>query len=152
MNRTRWRWQAAVGAVALLGFGASWAEPPSSDVRAQRNYLHNCVGCHQTDGSGAPAEGVPSFQGMLGSFLHVSGGREYIVQVPGVMNSSLHDRDIAELMNWLLPRVAGQTLPPGTPPYTAEEIARLRKSRPLDFAATRRDLVSRMREAAPSAP
>ena len=57
--------------------------------------------------------------------LTLPGGREYLVQVPGVMNSGLSDADTARLMNWLLPQVSAETLPPGTLPYDAAEIARL---------------------------
>jgi cytochrome c553 len=122
-------------AAALAGDAAS---------HAQLNYLQHCQGCHGADGSGAPTKGIPTMRDNLGRFLQVAGGREFIVQVPGVMNTSLGDADIAELMNWLLPRVAAATVPPGTPPYSAEEIARLRRTRPADVPATRRALVQAM--------
>jgi hypothetical protein len=86
-------------------------------------------------------------RGVLGQFLKVPGGREFIVQVPGVMNSPLSDRDIANLMNWLLPALAADTLPTPASPYTADEIARLRQSRPADVMAVRASLMDRMREA-----
>lgn len=82
----------------------------------------------------------------LGRFLLVPGGREFIVQVPGVMNSPLNDGEVAALMNWLLPYVAASTMPRDTAPYTADEIARLRKTRPLDVMAERRRLADALRE------
>ena len=86
-------------------------------------------------------------RGALGQFLKVPGGREFIVQVPGVMNSPLSDRDVANLMNWLLPALAPENLVASTAPYTADEIARLRQSRPADVMAVRALLLNRMREA-----
>jgi mono/diheme cytochrome c family protein len=142
----------AAGAAALacalgLGLGAAPAAAGDAGARAQLNYLQHCVGCHGVDGGGAPSKGIPTMRGNLGRFLQVPGGREFIVQVPGVMNTSLADRDIAELMNWLLPRISAATLPPGLRAYSEPEIARLRSTRPADFPATRRSLVEAMRSA-----
>ena len=117
------------------------ARAGSPEAQARLQYLQHCMGCHLEDGSGAPERGVPSMRGQLGRFLSVPGGREFIVQVPGVMNSGLSDADTARLMNWLLPRVSAATLPPGTAPYTEAEIARLRTTRPLDVPAARQALV-----------
>lgn len=124
---------------------AAAASPDAA--RARVHYLHHCSGCHLADGSGSPAKGIPSMRGVLGQFLKVPGGREFIVQVPGVMNSPLADRDIANLMNWLLPALAADTLPTAAPPYTADEIAKLRQTRPADVMAVRAALMQRMREA-----
>lgn len=130
--------------LSLLAGGAGAAEP---GARAQLNYLHHCVGCHGMDGGGAPSKGVPSMRGTLGRFLQVPGGREFIVQVPGVMSSPLDDKAIAELMNWLLPRVSRDTLPDGLRAYDAAEIARLRGTRPVDVGAVRQRLVDEARAA-----
>lgn len=127
-------------ALALAGQAAQ-AEP--ADIRARRHYALHCIGCHLADGSGAPEKGIPGMRGTLAAFLAVPGGREYLVQVPGVMNSGLSDHDVAELMNWLIPRMSDGA-GPLQPPYTAQEIGRLRASRPLDIAATRRRLLDRM--------
>ena len=124
---------------------AAAASPDASRARVQ--YLHHCSGCHLADGSGAPAKGIPSMRGVLGQFLKVPGGREFIVQVPGVMNSPLSDHDIANLMNWLLPALAADTLVASPSPYTADEVARLRQSRPADVMGVRALLLNRMREA-----
>lgn len=120
---------------------AASARAGSPEVQTRLQYLQHCMGCHLEDGSGAPERGVPSMRGQLGLFLSVPGGREFIVQVPGVMNSGLSDADIARLMNWLLPRLSAETLPAGTAPYTEAEIARLRTTRPLDVPAARQALV-----------
>lgn len=132
--------RALLAALALtLLVPAAQAEPG----KARLNYLQYCSGCHQVDGSGLPASAVPSMRGTLGQFLQVRGGREYIVQVPGVMNSPLSDAQVAELMNWLLPAVSAETLPRGgVTPYTAAEVSRLRASRPVDVMGARQRLVT----------
>jgi mono/diheme cytochrome c family protein len=128
---------------ALAAGGAAAA---GDEARARLQYLQHCSGCHLVDGSGSPTKGIPSMRGMLGRFLEVPGGREFIVQVPGVMNSALRDADVANLMNWLVPAVSAATLPAGFQPYTAQEIARLRSSRPADIMAFRARLVREMKD------
>jgi cytochrome c553 len=138
------RWAAAM---LLLSGAANAAAPAEDAMRARTNFIHYCSGCHLADGSGAPSKGIPSMRDTLGQFLKVTGGREFIVQVPGVMNSPLNDRDIAGLMNWLVPYASPATVPPDVAPYTAAEITRLRKSRPINVFATRQHLVAEMRNA-----
>jgi mono/diheme cytochrome c family protein len=137
-------------ALATTAAAAGPVEPAAdaaSAARAQRNFIHDCSGCHLPDGSGSPTKGIPSMRGTLGRFLQVQGGREFIAQVPGVMNSPLKNREIAELMNWLVPYVSSETAPAGTAPYTEEEIARLRRTRPVDVPAARKAVVARARAA-----
>ena len=129
---------------ALLAAGGAAAA--GDEARARLQYLQHCSGCHLVDGSGSPTKGIPSMRGMLGRFLQVPGGREFIVQVPGVMNSALRDAEIANLMNWLVPAVSAETVPAGFQPYTAQEIARLRNSRPADIMAFRARLVREMKD------
>lgn len=111
------------------------------------NYRQYCSGCHLEDGSGAPAKGIPNMRGVLGHFLRVEGGREFIVRVPGVSHTPLADADVAELMNWLLSGIAQPSLPAQAEPYTAAEIGRLRRTRMVDIPGTRAGLVARLREA-----
>ncbi|MCG3190068.1 MAG: hypothetical protein LKCHEGNO_02669 [Burkholderiaceae bacterium] len=137
------RWLvAALGAISIAAAAAG------DPTRARLQYLQHCAGCHLADGSGEPAKGIPSMRGPLGLFLTVPGGREFIVQVPGVMNSPLSDSDTANLMNWLLPAVTADTLPAGTAPYTTAEIARLRGTRPVNVMAVRAELMHRLQQSA----
>ena len=114
---------------------------------ASLNYLRYCSGCHGEDGTGRPSKGVPNMRGVLGHFLRVEGGREFIVRVPGVSYTPLADADVAALMNWLLADIARPSLPPGTAPYTTEEVARLRATRMADIPGTRAELVKRLHSA-----
>ncbi|WP_326537403.1 cytochrome c [Pseudorhodoferax sp.] len=138
--------------LACLATAAAAQERPERSVRARTLYVHHCSGCHLPDGSGAPDKAIPSMRGMLGQFLQVPGGREFIAQVPGVMNSPLKDAEAAELMNWLLPYVSAATLPAGLAPYTADEMARLRHSRPADLMARRAELLRAMAAAGLAVP
>ncbi len=70
-----------------------------------------------------------------------------IFRVPGVSHTPLADSDVAALMNWLLDGIAQPSTPPGTPPYTAAEVTRLRSERMVDIPGTRKEIVERLRVA-----
>lgn len=128
--------------VALAALACMLLTAHADPGKARLHYLQYCSGCHLVDGSGLPASAVPSMRGVLGQFLQVEGGRAYIVQVPGVLNSPLNDAEVAALMNWLLPTVSPDTLPrSGVAPYTAAEVAQLRATRPADVLGTRQRLL-----------
>ena len=115
-----------------LGAGAAHAGNPQVD------YMLQCQGCHGAEGRGAPGT-VPSFAG-VGRFLAVPGGREYLVRVPGSSQSALDDAGLAEVLNWLIRRFD----PRDFAPYTAEEVARVRRPPLDDVEAVRRELERRL--------
>lgn len=119
------------------------AVAPASRVTSL--YIVHCAGCHGMDGSGHPEHGVPDMRGALGSFLHLRAGRAFLVQVPGVNNAGLDDAQIAALTNWMVARFSAATAPPGWAPYAADEVAAMRRDRPVDVAATRAALVEQLR-------
>jgi mono/diheme cytochrome c family protein len=86
--------------------------------------LH-CSGCHRPDGTGVPGT-TPSLHG-IGALLDRAGGRRYLASVPGVAQAPLDDAALAALLDWV---IATWSDAPPSPPYAAEEIARLR-ARPL---------------------
>ena len=130
-----------LGVVALTAvFAASGFRAVSADADARVNYMLNCQGCHLADGSGAPGR-VPNLKGLVGYFLRVPGGREFLVRVPGVAGSSLSDGELAGVMNWMLLNFSREQLPENFIPYTAEEIGLLRKQILADAAAIRRELI-----------
>ncbi len=142
----------AATTIALTCAGAAQAagEAPHLAPNGQTphmNFLHYCAGCHLPDGSGKPSKGIPNMQGVLGQFLRVEGGREFIIKVPGVSHTPLGDSDVAALMNWLLDGIARPSTPPNTPPYTAAEVTRLRSARMVDIPATRKEIVERLKVA-----
>jgi len=116
------------------------------DAHARQNYILNCQGCHLADGAGFPDK-IPNMQGFVGNFLRVEGGREFIVQVPGVANAPLTDEDLAGVMNWLLINFSAEQLPEDYQPYTAAEVARLRQATLIDLAPVREGLIRKMETA-----
>lgn len=132
---------ALVGAIAGLSAFAVFAQP--SAPRSPRvNYMTNCQGCHLPNGEGMAGK-VPAMRGFLANFLTVPGGREYLVQVPGVANSTLGDAELAAMMNWLIPTM-GPSIPGEFRPYSAAEIGTLRKKRLQDVNSMRADLIAKM--------
>lgn len=118
-------------ALVAMTVAASAGSAPgvASEQRAKMNWMLNCQGCHQPDGSGS-ARGAPSMVDDVARFLSVDGGREYLTRVPGVANAGLADDQLAELLNWTLATFDRQHVPADFEPFTAEEIAAGR-ARPL---------------------
>lgn len=116
-------------AVLALAFLVVGPGQPARAGSPQVNYTLHCQGCHLADGRATPGR-VPALAGSIGDFLRVPGGRAFLVRVPGVAHSPLEDAALAELLNWVLMRFGAKTLPADFAPYTAEEVAGLRR-RPL---------------------
>ena len=114
-----------------------------STVMARQNYILNCQGCHLADGSGFKDK-VPKMTDFVAYFLHVEGGREFIVQVPGAANAPISDKELADVMNWLLHNFSRAQLPEAFLPYTEAEVARLRKSPMIDINSRRVILIERI--------
>ncbi|WP_416908460.1 MAG: c-type cytochrome [Polymorphobacter sp.] len=129
---------------------ASGTEPTIPGVenpaRARIDYMLKCQGCHQPDGTGN-AVNTPPLKNEVARFLSVEGGRAFLVQVPGVASVDLGDERLAEVLNWTLHRFDSAHLPKGFRPYTAAEVARLRRTPlRLDRVERRNQLVSRFPE------
>ena len=104
------------------------------------DYALNCQGCHRADGAGTPGS-IPPLVGSVARFLAVSGGREYLVQVPGVAQAPLDDAALAAVLNWMLGHFDAAHVPADFTAYAPEEIGRLR-TRPLtDVEAVRTRLL-----------
>ena len=123
-------------ALAAAVCGAAAADP-------QVDYMLQCQGCHLPDGGGTPGA-VPPLEGVVGSFLAVPGGREFLVRVPGSSQSSLSDARLAAVLNWILESFDSEALGDDFVPFTAEEVARVRRPPLLDVESVRRGLVSQI--------
>jgi len=66
------------------------------------------------------------------------------VRVPGVATSGLDDEALANLLNWVLREFSAAELPPTFKPYTADEVARLRREPLLAPNEARHVLVERI--------
>ena len=126
--------------LVLLLAGTAHAYAPSVE------YALNCQGCHRADGAGTPGS-VPPLAGSVARFLTVPGGREYLVQVPGVAQAPLDDANLAAVVNWMLPHFDAAHLPASFAPYTAEEIGRLRTKPLTDVEGLRKRLVEAIERA-----
>lgn len=145
----RWRTRISVTLpIALLLCAApvsSWAKDPESLYRME------CQGCHLSDGGGG-LESIPALTNHVARFLDVPGGREYLLQVPGVALSPLSDQELADVLNWML-RTFGPPEPVSrNAPYTVEEIAQWRKQPLADVAERRAELVLLMQPLEGSEP
>lgn len=121
-------------AVAAAIVACASAQSARADVRD--DYWLHCAGCHGPSGAGVPGV-VPSLR-ELGTLVALPGGRELLVRVPGVAQSSLDDARLAALLDWVLAHFAETKLEPG---YAAEEVRRLRADPVRDPAAARAALV-----------
>jgi mono/diheme cytochrome c family protein len=120
--------------VVTRGSGLTLAPMP----RPAQLYATNCQGCHGESGSSA-AE-IPMLAGRVGYFTRIPEGRRYLVQVPNVALNANSDADIAAVLNWLLATYSRAQLPADFKPYTASEVAELRRAR-IDVAASRRRVI-----------
>lgn len=136
----------AVLCVAAAGSTQTLAQD-GADKRARNDYILHCSGCHDMDGSGHPAKGIPSFRNQVGYFVAIPEGRAMLMQASGLLNSGLPDDRAAAVTTWLVRKFAGPSLPADFAPYTAEEARRYRETRPADFAAARERVYRQIVEA-----
>ena len=106
-------------------------------------YMMECQGCHLADGIGG-LNSVPTLRNSVARFLTVPGGREYLVQVPGVALSSLSDPDTTAVLNWMLRKFGPVELAVQYAPYTVAEVTRLRKNPLTEIAHNRAALLQQM--------
>jgi hypothetical protein len=95
------------------------------------------------DASGSPGV-VPRMNNFVANFLHVDGGREFIVQVPGTANAPINDQELADVLNWMLKNFSEKQIPEDFLPYTSEEVGKLRRQPLIDIHVTRAGLISRI--------
>jgi len=126
---------------ALLMQGAVFTTAVVADNgRARIDYLLHCSGCHGQDGVGNPEKGIPNFVGQVGHFVRLPEGREFVLQVPGLLSAGLPDERAAAVVTWMLRTYAGDSLPKDFVPYTTEEARHARETRPADIMAKRNAL------------
>lgn len=109
--------------------------------RANINYMLNCQGCHGQFGGESLDGAVPALKDYVANFLHVPGGREFLVQVPGSANAAISDAALAELLNWILQTQSMAQMPATFQPFTITEVQKLRQNPETDVVGTRAALV-----------
>lgn len=110
-----------------------------------RKYALHCGGCHGLDGRGDADADVPSFLPHVGTFLHDPDGRQYLVNVGGIMAADVSDAETAEILNYMILQFGHSSLPADAIPFDAEQVARLRAD-PIDAVAVRRNIAARLKE------
>jgi len=127
-----------IAALSITGAALAGGSPPAE------LYTLNCWGCHKPRAEGIPGT-VPRLADSMADFLQVPGGREYLVEVPGVAASALSDAEVAQVLNWLLFTFNKAEMPADFTPYTAAEIAKYRPHQLIRITETRDDLVKRLK-------
>ncbi|WP_137150646.1 cytochrome C [Devosia sp. FKR38] len=98
----------------------------AAERQAKTNFVLKCIGCHLADGTGLPGQGIPDFVGKVGVFAGLPEGRAYLLHVPGVIGSSLTDNETAEVLNYIMDKWAGDSLPKDFVRFTGPEVAVLK--------------------------
>ncbi|MCG7505926.1 c-type cytochrome [Mesorhizobium retamae] len=130
-----------VSMVAVVSLGSARASESGQIL-----YRLHCSGCHGLQGNAATVGGIPALAGNVGTFMKSAESRTFLTQAPGIMNSGLNDKDVATLMNWLVPALAKGSLTEPFKPYSVEEIAHSRANRPPDFFVARRKVAENLQK------
>ncbi|WCT78003.1 cytochrome C [Novosphingobium humi] len=130
MKTARW-----IGAGALLALPwlaasvAAQADPVrgiSDPELARSDFIEHCGGCHGPDGRSAPAA-LPELRGRVGWLMCTPASRAYLIRLPNIAHSRISDNaELADMLNYMVFVVGGDSAPVGTRPFTAEEVTRER--------------------------
>jgi hypothetical protein len=120
------KWLAALA--LLSGIASAEAEPALPLLTApQSDYVEHCSGCHGMQGNSAPAE-IPVLRDRVGYFMCTREGRDYLIRLPNVAYSAIGDnQELADMMNFVVFGLGGASAPRTAKPFTAAEVARLRR-------------------------
>ncbi|MBW8708885.1 MAG: hypothetical protein JF627_06415 [Alphaproteobacteria bacterium] len=97
-------------------------------------------------GNSAPAE-IPVLRDRVGYFLCTRQGRDYLIRLPNVAYSAITDnQELADMMNFVVFGLGGNSAPKGAKPFTAPEVARLRRKAlaTQSLIAARADVVAKL--------
>jgi hypothetical protein len=95
-------------------------------VQARSDYIEHCGGCHGVNGDTVPAH-LPELEGRVGWFMCTPEARAYLIRLPNVAHSRIRDNaELADMMNYVVFVLGEGSAPVGTPPFTADEVARER--------------------------
>ena len=114
--------------LAALLFAAAAPAAPALPLLTtpQSDYVEYCSGCHGMQGNSAPAE-IPVLRDRVGYFMCTKDGRDYLIRLPNVAYSAIADnQELAEMMNFVVFGLGGNSAPKGATPFTATEVERLR--------------------------
>ncbi|CAN7188089.1 cytochrome c [Devosia sp. LjRoot16] len=127
---------------AGLALGLALVSPALAQQAGRSNFILRCAGCHATDGSGSEPGGIPDFRNYVGAFAQTEDGRRYLMHVPGVVSASLTDKQIADVMNYVMETWGGTSLAADHRPFTGAEVTTLRAEPVGDVVAYRRKVAA----------
>lgn len=103
---------------------------------ARGDYVEHCAGCHGVQGLSAPAR-LPELRGRVGYMMCTAETRSYLLRLPNIAKSRITDnQELADMLNFMVFGLGGESVLPGTKPFTASEVANERR-----FALTSASLV-----------
>lgn len=139
--RKNWlRWQPLLALFWAIAIASSLAPSSARAEEPKTAYWLHCAGCHLLDGQGAPPE-IPTLLDEPGRIAALPGGRDYLVQIPGVALAGLDDERLAGVLNYMLAAFSPESTPRDFPPFAAEEVGRLRHRVLLDPLRRRAEIV-----------
>lgn len=93
---------------------------------ARGDYVEHCAGCHGVQGLSAPAR-LPELRGRVGYMMCTADTRAYLLRLPNIAKSRISDnQQLADMLNFMVFALGGDSVLPGTQPFTAAEVARER--------------------------
>ncbi len=94
---------------------------------AEADYVEQCAGCHGVRGSSVPAH-LPELKDRVGWFMCTPSARAYLLRLPNVAHSRLTDNArLADMMNYVVFVLGGQSAPAATKPFTPAEVGHERQ-------------------------
>ncbi len=91
--------------------------------QAHIDFIEHCAGCHGTGGRSAPAH-LPELAGRVGWLACTEEGRTYLTRLPNIAHSRIADNaQLADMLNYMVFVVGGESAPKGTKPFTAQDVA-----------------------------
>lgn len=104
---------------------------------ARSDYVEHCAGCHGVQGLSAPAK-LPELRGRVGYMMCTAETRAYLLRLPNIAKSRISDnQQLADLLNFMVFALGGDSVIAGTMPFTAGEVQHERR-----FALTAASLVA----------
>ena len=85
---------------------------------------------------------VPPIRLTLAPLLATSAGREYVLRVPGIAQSSLSSGELADVLNWVLQDLSAPLSARKIAPVSAAEVERFRHQPLMDVQNARAKLIS----------
>ena len=119
--------KAGLAGILFVSSLPAFAAPALPELTTpQSDYVEHCSGCHGMQGNSAPAE-IPVLRDRVGYFMCTRQGREYLIRLPNVAYSAITDnQELADMMNFVVFGLGGNSAPKDARPFAAAEVAKLR--------------------------